>query len=129
MFDEPGHRDVASEAMLSAGRDEADIVVVGGGTAGAIVAARLAEEAETSVILIEAGPSDEGNPIVRELRRSAELLGTELDYDYSIEPQRLGNSRIRQSRGRMLGGCSAHNTGIAFVTPDHDLPEWARRGA
>ena len=129
MFDKSGHGAVPSKVTLGAGYDEADAVVVGGGTAGAIVAARLAEEPETSVILIEAGPSDEGNPIVRELRRSAELLGGELDYDYPIEPQRLGNSRIRQSRGRMLGGCSAHNTGIAFVTPDHDLREWERRGA
>ena len=41
---------------------EFDYLVLGGGTAGAVVAARLAEDPETSVCLVEAGPSDEGEP-------------------------------------------------------------------
>jgi len=42
--------------------DEFDYVIVGGGSAGAVLAARLAEDAGTSVCLLEAGPSDEGRP-------------------------------------------------------------------
>src|SRR5262245_47013126 len=106
-----------------------DYVVVGGGTSGAVVAARLAENSEATVCLLEAGPSDEGDRRVLELRNWPNLLGTELDYDYQIEPQRRGNSRIRHSRGRVLGGCSSHNSAIAFRAPDVDMHAWERLGA
>jgi choline oxidase len=106
-----------------------DYVVVGGGTAGAVVAARVAERSEARVCLLEAGPSDENEPRVLELREWPSLLGSELDYDYVIEPQPRGNSRIRHSRGRVLGGCSSHNSAIAFRAPDADLRRWVELGA
>ncbi len=106
-----------------------DYIVIGGGTAGAIVAARLAEDPAVAVALIEAGPSDEGNARVLQVSQWMALLGTELDYDYVIEPQPRGNSTIRHSRGRMLGGCSSHNSCIALRTPDADLRRWEQAGA
>ena len=108
---------------------EFDYLVLGGGTAGAVVASRLAEDPETSVCLVEAGPSDEGDWRILELWNWVNLLGTELDYDYLIEPQERGNGLIRHSRGKMLGGCSSHNSAIAFRTPDVDLRIWERAGA
>lgn len=106
-----------------------DFVIVGGGTAGAVVAARLAEVGGVTVCLLEAGPSDEGDGRVLELRNWPNLLGTPLDYDYQIEPQARGNGRIRHSRGRVLGGCSSHNSAIAFRAPDSDLRDWEELGA
>lgn len=108
---------------------EFDFVIVGGGTAGAIVAARLAEDRSATVCLLEAGPSDENDGRILELRNWPNLLGSELDYDYRIEPQARGNSRIRHSRGRVLGGCSSHNSAIAFPAPSVDLETWERLGA
>lgn len=105
-----------------------DYIIVGGGTAGSVVAARLAENRHVSVCLIEAGPSDEGKAEVLAVKNWPNLLGTELDYDYTIEKQWRGNSRIRHSRGRVLGGCSSHNSCIAFRAPDYDMDSWQQLG-
>lgn len=104
-----------------------DYIVVGGGTAGVIVAARLAEAG--TVALLEAGPADEGDDRVLDVRRWPELLESDLDWDYVIEPQPRGNSRIRHARARVLGGCSSHNSCIAFRAPDSDLARWEGLGA
>lgn len=107
-----------------------DYVVVGGGTAGCVVAARLAEDSDASVCLIESGAALEHDPMVLGYHGSVPLLGNpRYDYDYAIVPQERGNSRIRQSRARMLGGCSSHNDTIAFLPPERDLREWERTGA
>src|SRR5579872_3218934 len=105
-----------------------DYVIVGGGTAGSVVAARLAEQPDVTVCLIEAGPTDEGKPEVLAVKNWPNLLGTAFDYDYPIEPQIRGNSRIRHSRGRVLGGCSSHNSCIAFRAPDYDMDMWEQLG-
>src|SRR6202140_4690141 len=105
-----------------------DFVIVGGGTAGSVVASRLAEQPDITVCLIEAGPTDEGRSDILALKNWPNLLGTELDYDYSIEHQARGNSRIRHSRGRVLGGCSSHNSCIAFRAPDYDMDRWQQSG-
>jgi choline oxidase len=105
-----------------------DYIVIGSGT-GSVVAARLAEDPSVSVCLLEAGPSDKSQERILDFTRWAELLCTELDYDYAIEPQARGNSSIRQSRGRMLGGSTSHNGCVAFRGPDHDLDQWANLGA
>jgi choline oxidase len=105
-----------------------DYIVIGGGTSGVIVAVRLAEAGAT-VCLIEAGPSGEHDPRIREYRRWTGLLGTEYDYDYTIVPQERGNGHIRHARARVLGGCSAHNSVIAIRSPDSDMNLWAARGA
>lgn len=106
-----------------------DHIVVGGGTAGAIVAARLAERPGARIALLEAGPSDEGDARVLTLRDWPDLLEGPLDFDYRIEPQPRGNGAIRHARGKVLGGCSSHNSCIAFVPPDRDFADWAARGA
>jgi choline oxidase len=105
-----------------------DFIVVGGGTAGSVVAARLAENPKISVCLIEAGPTDEGRPEILALKNWPNLLGTELDYDYRIEKQFRGNSLIRHNRGRVLGGCSSHNSCIAFRAPHYDMDTWKQLG-
>src|SRR5258707_14580049 len=105
-----------------------DYLIVGGGTAGAVVAARLAEDPNTTICLIEAGPTDEGNPDILTLKNWPNLLGTFFDYDYAIERQARGNSLIRHSRGRVLGGCSSHNSCIAFRAPQHDIDTWEHLG-
>lgn len=57
------------------------------------------------------------------------LLGSALDYDYPTTVQPRGNSHIRHSRARVLGGCSSHNTLIAFKPLPSDWDEWEAAGA
>lgn len=106
-----------------------DVVIVGGGTAGSVLARRLADRGDLRVVLLEAGPPDEGLDRVLQVGRWMELLEGDLDYDYTIEPQERGNGAIRHSRARVLGGCSSHNSCIAFRPPDRDLREWESLGA
>jgi len=105
-----------------------DYVVVGGGTAGCILAARLSEDPAVSVCLIEAGPSDEHEERAGAIRRWAEMLEGEYDRDYRSVPQERGNSAIRQARLRILGGCSTANTMITWRPLRGDVEEWAEMG-
>jgi len=57
------------------------------------------------------------------------MLEGEYDLDYRSVPQARGNSRIRQARLRILGGCSTANTMISWRPRVADLQEWADLGA
>ncbi|HSP38269.1 MAG TPA: GMC family oxidoreductase N-terminal domain-containing protein [Frankiaceae bacterium] len=120
--------DHVSEAYDHA-RDTYDFVIVGGGTAGCVLAARLTEDPELQVCLIEGGPTDQGNDQVLLLKNWVSLLEGPLDYNYGTVEQPRGNSFIRHSRARVLGGCSSHNTMISFIPLPSDLDEWASLGA
>src|SRR5690606_27259614 len=78
--------------------------------------------------LLEAGPSDVGDRNILELNRWMALLESGYDWDYLIEPQENGNSFMRHARARVLGGCSSHNSCIAFWAPAEDLDEWESMG-
>lgn len=107
----------------------ADYVIVGGGTAGCVVASRLSEDPDVSVVVLEPGPSDADEPRALDIRRWAEMLEGEYDFDYRSVPQLRGNSNIRQARMRILGGCSTANTMITWRPLPADLDEWVALGA
>lgn len=106
-----------------------DYVIAGGGTAGCVLAARLSEDPDVTVCLIEAGPSDVGDDNILVLSDWMHLLDSGYDWDYPVEPQERGNSFMRHARGKVLGGCSSHNSCIAFHPPAEALDEWAAMGA
>jgi choline oxidase len=106
-----------------------DYVIAGGGTAGCVLAARLTEDPDVTVCLLEAGPTDIGDDNILALSEWMLLLDSGYDWDYPVEPQERGNSFMRHARGKVLGGCSSHNSCIAFLPPAECLDEWVTMGA
>ncbi|MFW0768886.1 GMC family oxidoreductase [Arthrobacter koreensis] len=113
--------------MTDLQKTEFDYIVIGGGSAGAAVASRLSEDPTVEVALIEAGPDDRGLDEILQLDRWMELLESGYDWDYPIEPQENGNSFMRHARAKVMGGCSSHNSCIAFWAPREDIDEWESR--
>ncbi|PHH88943.1 hypothetical protein CDD83_6863 [Cordyceps sp. RAO-2017] len=85
--------------------DSYDFVIVGGGTAGLVVASRLSEDPSKSVLVLEAGADLTADPRVNIPIFYAALLGSEADWNFRTEPQ-----------GKLLGGSSALNSQV-FVPP------------
>jgi choline dehydrogenase-like flavoprotein len=105
-----------------------DYLVIGGGAAGCIVARRLAEQPDNHVILLEAGKSDEGDPLATDLSR-VEELDDSYDWGYRARPVADSEQHILYNRARMLGGCANHNDCAFLVPPASDFDEWVRLGA
>ena len=108
---------------------EFDYIVVGGGSAGCVLAARLSEDAETSVALIEAGPPDT-NPLVHCPAGIAVLAQTGwLNWGFETIPQPgLGGRRGYQPRGKVLGGSSSINAMVYVRGQAQDYDHWAALG-
>ncbi|VUC26519.1 unnamed protein product [Clonostachys rosea] len=119
----------ATQTLPASAAEAYDYIVVGGGTAGCVLASRLSSYLpERKILIIEGGPSDLDLSNVLNLREWLSLLGGELDYDYGTTEQYNGNSHIRHSRAKVLGGCSSHNTLISFRPFRHDMDRWVAKG-
>lgn len=82
---------MTTEFITPSQTSDFDYVIVGGGTAGCVIAGRLSEYLpRRKILLIEAGPSDFNNDQVLMLKDWLKLLGGELDYDYGTTEQPMG---------------------------------------
>ncbi|KAJ7866193.1 alcohol oxidase [Mycena olivaceomarginata] len=94
-----------------------DFVIIGGGTAGNVVASRLTENPSVSVLVLEAGPSNKGvlDAQVPFLSNGVSDTGTPYSWNYTTTPQTGANGHVFDYlRGYLLGGCSSHN-GMAYT--------------
>ncbi|GAA1073571.1 GMC family oxidoreductase [Nocardiopsis metallicus] len=105
-----------------------DYVIVGAGSAGCVLAARLSEDPDISVCLIEAGPADTFDRI-HVPSTFGHLFRTELDWDYHThEEPHLGRRKVYLPRGRVLGGTSSINTMIYVRGNRADFDGWGQEG-
>jgi choline dehydrogenase len=105
-----------------------DVVIVGGGTAGCVLASRLTEDPEVSVLLIEAGRRSR-KLHVRIPAAFSKLYRTEVDWGDSTTPQpALDGREVVFPRGRMLGGTAAMNAMMVLRGHRADYDGWAAAG-
>ena len=103
---------------------EADYVIVGTGSAGAVVANRLSSDPSVQVVVLEAGTRDK-DKFVHIPAAFGQLFRGPLDWDYLTEPQPgLGGRRIYWPRGKMLGGSSSMNAMMWVRGFAADYDEW-----
>jgi choline dehydrogenase len=106
-----------------------DYIVVGAGSAGCAVAGRLAEDPETRVLLLEAGPPDRNIWIHIPIGYGKTMFCPKNNWQFHSEPEpHLNDRRIYQPRGRTLGGSSSIN-GLVYIRGQaEDFDRWASLG-
>lgn len=112
------------------GKSSYDYIVIGSGSAGAIVATRLSEDKSVSVLLIEAGGSDKNIFIKMPTALGIPMNTRKFNWGFKSEPERFLNDRVMNCpRGRVLGGSSSIN-GMVYVRGNpFDFDEWEMLGA
>src|SRR5882757_5045843 len=106
-----------------------DYIIIGAGSAGCVLAARLTEDPDVTVALIEAGGRDTAPEIGLPIA-FPQLFKTEFDWDFATEPEpALKGRRVYLPRGKGLGGCSSINAMVYIRGNRADFDDWSRRGA
>jgi len=115
---------------LGAAQAQADFIVVGAGSSGCAVAARLSENGRTRVALLEAGPRDWNPWIHLPIGYGKTMWDKKVNWAFSTEPEpNMHNRAIYWPRGKVLGGSSSINGLIAIRGQAEDYDSWEQLGA
>jgi choline dehydrogenase len=106
-----------------------DYIIVGAGSAGSVLAARLSEDAAVSVLLIEAGPKDTNPWIHIPIGVAKTIRNKSVNWLYSTQPDSAtANRSIPLPRGKVLGGSSSINGHVVTRGQPEDYDAWAAQG-
>ncbi len=101
-----------------------DFLVIGAGSAGSVIAAELARRQAGSVMVLEAGPSDE-HPLVSMPMGLVWLMRSRREWQFKTTPQKeAGNRQINVPRGKMVGGSGSINSMVWFRGRRDDFDGW-----
>ena len=108
---------------------EYDYIVVGAGSAGAVIAGRLSEDPDTRVLLLEAGPPDKSFWIHLPIGYGKTMWSKKYNWCFETEPDpNLNGRRIYWPRGKTLGGSSSINGLIYIRGQREDYDHWSNLG-
>lgn len=113
---------------MSDSRDSADVMIVGGGSAGAVLAARLSEASSRTVLLLEAGPAYGLDKIPETVLGAGHVADPQHDWGYTSRGN-YQQQKVPAPRGKVLGGSSSVNASVAIRPRPSDLAKWASHGA
>ncbi|EKG17880.1 Glucose-methanol-choline oxidoreductase [Macrophomina phaseolina MS6] len=106
-----------------------DYVVCGGGTSGCVIAGRLAEDLNVTVCVIEAGPDNADLENVHMVGGWSQNFDSHTDWNIVSEPAvGINGRRVKNSRGRFLGGCSGVNGTLCIRGNKQDYDDWGLEG-
>ena len=100
-----------------------DVLILGGGTAGCVLAARLSEDGSCSVCLVEAGPDYGPHEEGGWPKEMLDARAVPKTHDWGLDDD------VSLLRARIVGGCSAHNACFVVWGAREDYDEWSDRGA
>ena len=104
-------------------------IIIGAGSAGCVLANKLSENPNNSVLLIEAGPMDNYSSIKMPLAASTLFKNKKYGWGYETEPEKnLNNRTINWPRGKTLGGSSSINGMLYIRGQAEDYEEWEKAG-